>query len=296
MMDMYLCTDGLPVQHSAVFQGYATMTSEFQNRDLRLKGFVSEPLKRYWGWGLAVDGGGAQYGVAFENSGVVFNYTYVPSLESPGGGRNVGYQGRKFITEYRLRETRDESYNYPQIRLAEVMLIYAEATCELGNGSISDADLNLSINKIRARAGVAPLTAALIAPYPTLTMLGEIRRERAIELEGENFRFDDLKRWNIAPQELNKNLCLCYVTGTEYETAINPKNPTKKIYTASAFPYGVTTSEQASSSYAGIATTKAGALIFDAASNHTWTLKNYVDPIPSNEITLNPALLQNPGW
>ncbi len=296
MMDMYLCTDGLPVQHSAVFQGYSTMTSEFQNRDFRLKSFVSEPLKKYWGWGSNVDGGGAQYGVAFENSGIPFNYTYVPQLTSPGGGRDVGYQGRKFITEYRLRETQQESFNYPQIRLAEVMLIYAEATCELGGGKISDTDLNLSLNKIRERAGVAALTNTLIAPFSDLTMLGEIRRERAIELDGENFRFDDLKRWGIAAEELNKNVCLTYITGTEYETAENPKNPGTLIYTAGAFPYGLTTSEQAPSTYAGIASTKAGALIFDAASNRTWTIKNYVDPIPSDEIFLNPALLQNPGW
>ena len=55
------------------------------------------------------------------------------------------------------------SPDWPLIRLAEVYLIYAEATVELGNGQISDEDLNKSINLIRARAGVAPLTNALIA-------------------------------------------------------------------------------------------------------------------------------------
>jgi hypothetical protein len=297
MMDMYLCTDGLPVQFSKVFLGYKLMTSEFQNRDFRLKSFVSEPLKEYWGWGAAVEGGGAQYTKTFATSGIVFDYRYVPSLTSPGGGRDMGYQGRKFTAEHKLRENGNESYNYPQIRLAEVMLIYAEASCELGNGSISDADLNLSINKIRARAGVAPLTAALIAPYPTLNMLGEIRRERAIELDGENFRFDDLKRWNIAPAELNKNICINYITGTEYATAINPKAPTTKIYVASAWTStGLTSAEQSVSSYTGIATTKAGALIIVPAGLNSFALMNYVDPIPSNEIFLNPKLLQNPGW
>lgn len=297
MMDMYLCTDGLPVQHSAVFQGYATLTSEFQNRDFRLKSFVSEPLKKYWGWGSNTNGGGAQYGVDFDDSGIDFDYTYVPQLNSPGGARNVGYQGRKFTTEYRLRETREESYNYPQIRLAEVMLIYAEATCELGDGDISDADLNISINKIRERSGIAALTNALIAPYSNLTMLGEIRRERAIELDGENFRFDDLKRWGIAVEELNKNVCINYIAGTEYETAENPKDPGSFIYTAGAFPYGLTTSEQATSTYAGIASTKAGALIIDAAGNRTWSITNYLDPIPTDEINLSEKnLKQNPGW
>ncbi|EOR93912.1 putative outer membrane protein [Arcticibacter svalbardensis MN12-7] len=295
LMDMYLCTDGLPVQHSAVFQGYSSMISEFTNRDLRLTSFVNIPLQQYWGYGSATTGGGAQYSKTFATAGTGYDYRYIPVLTSPTGGRGVGYMGNKFVTEYKLREDLTESFNYPQIRLAEVMLIYAESTCELGNGSISDADLNLSINKIRARSGVASLTNALIAPFPDMNMLGEIRRERAIELDGEGFRFDDLKRWNIAPQELNKNVCSCYIAGTEYATVLNPKTGTP-IYLASGFSNGLTTSEQSVSSYSGIATTKAGALILDPAGNRNFTIKNYLDPIPSDQITLNPNLKQNPIW
>ncbi|MEL0652292.1 RagB/SusD family nutrient uptake outer membrane protein [Algibacter sp. TI.3.09] len=296
MMDMYLCTDGLPVQHSSVFEGYDTMLSEFQNRDFRLKSFVSEPLKEYWGWGSNTNGGGAQYGVAFSESGVAFDYRYVPQLTSPGAGRNIGYQGRKFTTEYILRETNQESFNYPQIRLAEVMLIYAEAAVELGNGAISDGDLDISINKIRERAGVASLTNALIAPFSDLTMLGEIRRERAIELDGENFRFDDLKRWGTAVEELSRNVCTTYIEGTEYETAENPKNPGTNIWLPSAFPLGLTQAEEPVSTYSGIASTKPGALILDPSGNRIFSLKNYLDAIPTNQIDQNPNLLQNPNW
>ncbi|GAA0877347.1 RagB/SusD family nutrient uptake outer membrane protein [Algoriphagus jejuensis] len=292
LMDMYLCADGLPVQHSADFEGYATMTSEFQNRDHRMLTFL--PLKKYWGWGNNVDGGGAQYGVAFEDSGIAFDYRHVPNLSSPGTPRNVGYAGRKFITEMKLRETGSESYNYPLIRLAEVMLIYAEATVELNGGTISDADLDLSINKLRTRAGVGRLTNALIAPYPDLTMLGEIRRERAIELFGENFRFDDLKRWNIAPQELNQDITVTVIKGTEWETAENPKNPGKPIYTAGAFE--LSTEPKSNSSYAGFATVPAGTIVLDRASNRNFSIKHYVDAIPLDEMQLNPNLLQNPGW
>lgn len=295
LMDMYLSTDGLPIQHSPLFQGYDMMVDEFQNRDLRLVGMVKEPLKEYWGF-ANVDGGGAQYGTAFADSGVDFNYTYVPQLLSPGGVRNMGYQGRKYVTEHLLRPTRSESFNYPQIRLAEVMLIYAEATVELGSGAISDGDLEISINQIRERSGVADLTNALIAPFSDLTMLGEIRRERAIELFGENFRFDDLKRWGIAESELNRDVCVTYITGTEFETAENPLNPGSLIYNASAWPFGLTTAEQAPSTYAGIVSTKAGALIIDSGANRNFKLSNYLDPIPTDEIKLNPALNQNPGW
>lgn len=296
MMDMFVCSDGLPIQHSPLFQGYTNMVDEFQNRDLRLNNFVYEPLKEYWGRGAAIDGGGAQYGVNFADSGIDFDYRYVPQLISPSSGRNIGYSGRKFVSEQIDRDGNSASYNWPILRLAEVMLIYAEATVELGNGAISDADLNISINKIRERSGVAPLTNALIAPYSDLTMMGEIRRERGIELVGEAHRYNDLMRWGLAEEELNQNICLNYITGTEYLTADNPKNIGSKIYDADGFPLGLTNEEKSVSTYSGIVTTKAGALLLDISSNRTWTRARYLYGIPNDEITLNPNLLQNPGW
>jgi hypothetical protein len=303
LMDMYLCTDGLPIQFSSVFDtdtAFINMTGEFQNRDLRLVGLVQEPLKEYWGWGGSTNGGGAQYGVAFEDAGTDYDYTYVPNLDSPSNSRNLGYTGRKFTTEHIERETQEESYNYPLIRYAEVLLIYAEATCELGGGTISDDDLDKSINLIRARAGVADLTNDLIAPYDDLEMLEEIRRERAIELFGENFRFDDLKRWGIAAEELGYNICVTYIqydgTSCEYETAENPKDPGNLIYDESVWTYGLTTEEETPSTYAGIASTKPGALIVSPSSDRLFSTRHYLDAIPTEQIDLNPNLVQNPGW
>ncbi|WP_297089385.1 RagB/SusD family nutrient uptake outer membrane protein [uncultured Draconibacterium sp.] len=300
LMDMYLCADGLPVQHSSVFNGYANMMDEFENRDLRLKGLVYNPFVQYWGYGTSTSvGGGAQYGVAFEDGVSTYNYTYTPALQTETNGRNIGYMGHKFVTEHIGRETTTESFNYPLIRLAEVMLIYAEATCELGGGQISDADLNISINKIRERSGVAPLTNALIAPFSDLTMLGEIRRERSIELFGENFRFDDLKRWGIAVEELKPAMATTYIqydgVETEYATVDNPKSD-GKLYNPDGFSFGLTTSEYSPSTYAGIATTKPGALILVISADRLFSEMNYLDPIPTLQIEHNPALTQNPGW
>ena len=224
----------------------------------------------------------------------------MPNLDTPSNGRNLGYRGRKFTTEHINRETKEESYNYPQIRYAEILLIYAEATCELGGGAISDDDLSKSINLIRKRSGVADLTNALIAPYSDLTMLGEIRRERTIELFGENDRFDDLKRWGIAVEELGFNVCVTYIqyegTSCEYETIINPKDTTSLMYDESVWSSGLTTAEETPSTYAGIAPTKAGALIISPSGNRKFQTRHYLDAIPTDEINLNPALMQNPGW
>lgn len=70
----------------------------------------------------------------------------------------------------------------------------------------------------------------------------------------------------------------------------------RMLFDASVFPNGLTSGESATSSYAGIAPTKPGALIIDDASVRSFRVANYLEPIPKNQIELNPALVQNPGW
>lgn len=282
MMDMYLCKDGLPYTVSPLAKGYYGIADEFVNRDARLNNFVPKPGQKYWGRGTST---GADYTKA--NYTTLNNWPTVITPFYPNltlSASDAGYGNRKFITEHPNRQDYQESYDYPQIRLAELYLIYAEAKCELGGGKISDADLNISINKIRARAYVAPLTNALIAPYPSLNMLGEIRRERALELYAENFRFDDLRRWGIAEAELNKPILGRVVSyngkPTEITTFVSPVTKLP-IYKASVYTFGVDAS---------------GALIIDPLSNRKFTKKHYLLPIPTDQLLLNSNLKQNPGW
>jgi starch-binding outer membrane protein, SusD/RagB family len=283
LVDMFDCTDGLPPSVSPLFKGYKQMRDEFQNRDYRMRSLIGIPGNRYWGFGAS---SGANYTLA--NYSTLSNWPsyikpYYPDLAA--SGTNTGYSNRKWSSEHPNRNDYQESYDYPQIRLAEVYLIYAEAKCELNNGTISDADLNLSVNKIRARAGVAPLTNALIAPYPNLTMLGEVRRERTIELQNENTRFTDLYRWGIAEDALNapaEGVVLQYNgQPTEYATAINP-NSNKAIYNSSVYPFGINPAN--------------GALKLFAPPTVPMSKKNYLFSIPQDQINLNRSLMQNPGY
>lgn len=251
-MDMFLSSDGLPISQSPLFQGYVNASDEFKNRDYRLSAYFEPPT-----------------------DGAV-------KLMGTGGGSGSGYdRGRKFAAydygTYRAANT--ESPDYPQIRLAEVYLIYAEALFEL-NGSISDAQLDESINKTRARAGLPPLSNAFVSNNG-LDMLEEIRRERAVELFAENTRFNDLKRWGKAEELLNAPIVGSVIEGTAYEGNTSLYNP-------NSYPYG----EIKVNTGVG----ERNALLLDPATNRNFQRKHYLFPIPLEEINLNPNLLQNPDY
>ncbi|GAA3996268.1 RagB/SusD family nutrient uptake outer membrane protein [Hymenobacter fastidiosus] len=86
------------------------------------------------------------------------------------------------------------SIDFPMIRLAEVMLTYAEAVTRGGTG---DANLALTyVNQIRRRAYAQPInTASTIADVSSLS-LNFILDERGRELFWEGYRRTDLIRFN----------------------------------------------------------------------------------------------------
>lgn len=297
LMDMYLCTDGLPIHVSENFKGYKDMNAEFENRDYRLLACHPQTLDYVWGWGKY--GTGADYKTDITTLSAN-QYQYCPNLLS---NTSTGTRGRKFCTELSTVTTEgQEAMDCMHIRLAEMYLIYAEATCELNNGEISDEDLDKSLNIVRARGGVAPLNAALIAKAKSLgcemSYLGEIRRERALELYAEGLRLFDLCRWGIAEQVLGTERCGIYVYyGGEDTYLVNMKNPVtnEDVFDASAWDNNIET-ETITYEDPAYTPTQPGCLIVEKKVNRKFAKKNYLQPIPTDEIQLNPKLLQNPQW
>lgn len=254
-LDMFLCTDGLPIDKSTKFKGYKSNYEQWSDRDYRL------------------------YAYAGGNEQKVELPVVTPKLLDGG----FPYWNRKFRSyNYpNYRQATQESSDFSIIRLAEVYLTYAEALYEL-NGAITDAQLNESLNKVRGRAGVAPLTNLLATTY-SLNILEEIRRERTVELFQENTRFDDLKRWGMAEEVLNAPIFGPIIEGTDYEN-------NSALYIPSKYQFG-----EAIKPYTGKGPKRA--LVVDPSSNRSWTRKNYLSPIPVEEINLNKdKLLQNPGY
>ena len=159
----------------------------------------------------------------------------------------------------------------PLFRLGEILLNYAEAMYELGQFDQSIADE--TINKLRKRAHVADMVLTDITTdfdpdrdQDVNPLLWEIRRERRVELMGEGTRLDDLRRWKKGH----------YVD--KQPTGVYLKN-------ASEFNVKVMNGPSNNEGY-----------VYYFEKPLGWLEHYYLNPIPLNQLALNPALEQNPGW
>ena len=250
--DLYLATDGLPINQSPLFQGYSTLTSEFQNRDPRMSMTFIVP-----GSDIFFEGG-------------LMQPTY-PGFSGSNATR-TGYMIRKFLDETVDATQFRGEYDFKEFRYAEVLLILAEALYEK-NSSISDADLDRTINVLRSRVNMPALTNTFVASN-NLNMLDEIRRERTIELAFEGFRRDDERRWKTAETDLPQAIKGVKFVGTEYQTRYPDLQP------------GVDIQVDAD-----------GFIVAEAPASRQFQDKHYLDPLPLQQIQLsNGTLTQNNGW
>lgn len=214
----------------------------------------------------------------------------------------------------------DENYNdIPVFRYAETLLIYAEAKAELGE--ITPADLRNTVNRLRERGEVAPLTMnvaadpVLVDQYPDVTganadLIREIRRERRVELACEGFRYDDLMRWKAGDLLARASegiyvpqLGALDVTGdgdmdiailkVAADTATLPDDIRGKVskyylFDESGKDNGFYLSDE-TSGFIRFSKDKTSPRSFIAP-------KYYYRPIPKDETDLNPNLHQPAGW
>lgn len=154
-----------------------------------------------------------------------------------------------------------KEYPWPEIRLADIYLMYAEALNEI-SGPVED--VHKYLNLIRERAGLKSVNESWqnystnpSKPSTKDGMRAIIRRERLIELAFEGNRFWDLRRWKESARTLNAP-----ITGWD----ITQKD--------GAAYYQVRTIFQQR---------------FIAPRDYFW-------PLRIDELNVNPNLVQNPGW
>lgn len=191
------------------------------------------------------------------------------------------------------RETSDK----PVFKVEETMLNYAEAMWELGRFNQTVADQ--TINKLRDRAEVGRMNVGAIDgsfdPDRDQTVdpvLWEIRRERLIELMGESFSFEDVRRWKKADWFVNKQHYGMYLDDVQasFGSAKANTGGTGIINLAT----GLEASESDLAAMGG-----AGHLYYyldPVKAGKGWLDKYYLYPIPSDEILLNENLEQQELW
>ncbi|WP_460515013.1 RagB/SusD family nutrient uptake outer membrane protein [Cyclobacterium sediminis] len=295
LVQAYLMADGSSYTDNPGFENFSYV-EEFQNRDPRLyqtlvyPGWVREP----------------------ETS------AYIPLLN-----RNfTGYYQHKGYSN-----TTDNldlgGLDFPVYRYAEVLLIYAEALAELG--TLTQADLDASINLLRSRVGMPSLNinqansqpdAFMQNKYPNVSgpmagVLLEIRRERRVELAVEGYRFDDLMRYgagklleNIPEGMYFSGLGNFDLTGdgipdvklVDEDTDI-PEDSNKEAnelgekliyYKAGTIDDNVTVYLENGED--------GGTMVTEVTSRNFIEPKYYYRPVPIQQVTLNPNLEQIFGW
>lgn len=151
-------------------------------------------------------------------------------------------------------------FAWPEMRMADLYLLYAEALNEKGGPS---PEVYSWINQVRARAGLNTVESSWtnFSSNPTKYqskdgMRDIIQHERNIELAFEGQRYWDLRRWKTAHVVLNSP-----IKGWDITQADAP------------------------SFYKEV-------LLY----NQRFALRDYLWPIETGELRINKNLVQNPGW
>ncbi len=292
LLQTYLMADGSYYSSQAGHETFE-IVQEFANRDPRLNQTYAYP-----GYNL------------------IFTSTY-----SQGGGSYVQQLGKNFSGYHQIKgfmNTLDlsarESIDIPVIRYAEMLLIYAEAKAELGE--LTQADLDITVNLIRDRAGMPPLNMSVVADpvqqarYPQVTsaVLLEIRRERRIEMALEGFRFDDLMRWNAGELLENEPEGLYFPGLGKFDLTGDGEDDIHLLPASESIPDVKETNGlgvQLIYYRAGTFGEDVGVYLKNGNSGTVQTIedrgtfvapKYYYRPVPQPQVTLNPNLEQLFGW
>ena len=225
----------------------------------------------------------------------------------------TGYQPIKYVCEKKYDSYQTSENDMPVFRTAEVYLNYAEAKAEL-NEQLTQGDLDISVNKIRARVSMPPINMAQAnadpdpylldktTGYPNVSkcantgVILEIRRERTVELILEGFRYWDLMRWKEG-KRFERPFYGMRLDGVgEYDL---DRNGTVDfvVYEGDA-PATVQGVVYKSLSELNLSSETEGNIVLHEDIIRTFDeSKDYLYPIPTEDIVLTQGVVkQNPGW
>lgn len=294
-VNTYLQTDGTPYTSRDGWQ-YEDFYEEFQNRDSRMQQSLRHP-----------------------------GYTREGNLALPvfSGYARLGYQPIKLSVDATIGDSQTESTHAVQlIRYGEVLLNYAEAKAE--QGTLTDADWAATVGALRSRAGITgglSTKPTVVDDYLRTTyfpnisdpVILEVRRERAIELLFEGFRFDDVRRWKRGDL-FKMSWTGMYIPGVNTPLDVDHNGSHDVIYytddqgleaamvlSNNPDPYRVQVSTNPNAEIIQVHPAGNGTGYYLAWFTHNddkkvFGPKQYYFPIPIGARNINPNLAQNPGW
>jgi len=272
LFSSFLCTDGLPIDQSPLYNP----RKPFENRDPRLTATIVEHGTQfgYWKYEPHPD----TLTVVHMETGLVQPNTNNRAVLQWGSFNGTAWRKGIDLDWYGDHLTDPD---HVIIRLADVMLVYAEAMIELNTIDQSVLD---AMNNVRARAykgGAYPVIAAT-----NQTELRTIlRTERRMEMAFEAKRYADIIRWRLADKVLN---------ATDYGL-LDPEELREKVVQPGLwfFPGVPPIDENGSADFTALygqgLIKLLSARSFDASKHYLW-------PIPSKELLINTNMTNNPGY
>jgi starch-binding outer membrane protein, SusD/RagB family len=198
-------------------------------------------------------------------------------LRSATNGSRTGYFIQKLVPHQANKY--DGAYNWsgnlhvylPYMRLGDIYTMYAEACAAFGGATGKSTNFNKTaedaINTLRDRVSSGHVNAKYISdPHK---FIDEVRRERAVELSFEGFRFNDLQRWLLL---------------TEYPYNVKTSQEFDRVENTSFFATNDPKDARVSNfKEAPILTRQFGT-------------KHYWFPLKVSDVSMYPEFGQNPGW
>lgn len=199
------------------------------------------------------------------------------TMRNAADGSRTGYFTQKLSPH--TANKYDGAYNWagnlhvylPYMRLGDIYTMYAEACAATGGATGKSSNFPKTaedaINTLRDRCGAGHVDAGYAADPQKF--IDEIRRERAVELSFEGFRFNDLQRWLLLTE------------------------PPYNVKTSQEFDRveDITFFENNDPRDARVANFREEVIL-----TRQFGTKHYWFPLKISETSLYPEFEQNPGW
>lgn len=276
MVDSYLCDDGLPIEKSPRYKGngsytptYSAYDSLFVNRDPRLKqSFVYPGYDKWYG---AEDGRGTE--------AVSTRIFRSPKFNNDGKGATTltGFYIRKYCEPTKVPIYNRDDNDIVILRYGEVLLNYAEALFYKQGNTLTQGQIDATVNQLRDRVGMKRMILSELTAN-NMDLETELRRERRVEMFMEGLRWFDIVRWKegyrlgVDKAETPERQEIGLIKGIHRSYAYDQKQIEGRNFDSNGF------------------------LIFDNTRVFS-NPKNYLFSLPYTQMELNPNLKpNNQGW